>query len=234
MRFVRKIQLPIPGFAELVQEASSEGFVFLAAAEHEWTTGENRFSQPGEAFYAVFAEEQLVAVGGVNQDPYLHTPEIGRLRRIYVRAAWRRQGLGALLVSTMLADARQTFHTVRLRADNQTAARLYETFGFAPYTDPHATHILHFARRRAFVAAGIAAAMSCRRPMPFRPLPQLRRATWSLPRLKGKAAGPLSAKWYAWPCCSSSSPGQQLSRQPAAAWPRTPSSHPHPPLQPLA
>ncbi len=145
MHSIRKIQLPIPGFSELVREASAEGFAFLATAKHEWATGENRFSKPGEAFYAVFAHEQLAAVGGLNQDPWLHTPEIGRLRRIYVRAAWRRQGIGALLVSTMLADARQSFRTVRLRADNPSAARLYESFGFAPYPDPHATHILHFA-----------------------------------------------------------------------------------------
>lgn len=144
MRTIRKVQLFIPGFRELVQEASAEGFAFLQTAEHEWVSGENRFSKPGEAFYAVFVHEEPVAVGGVNQDHYLDTPEIGRLRRIYVRAPWRRQGIGTLLVSTMLAEARQSFHTVRLRADNSTAARLYETFGFAPCADPQATHILHF------------------------------------------------------------------------------------------
>ncbi len=144
MHSVRKIQLPVPGFAELVQEASAEGFAFLATAEHEWATAENRFSQPGEALYAVFAGEELLAVGGVNQDPYLHTPGIGRLRRIYVRAAWRRQGIGALLVSTMLADARHTFQSVRLRADNPGAARLYESFGFEPCESPSATHTLDF------------------------------------------------------------------------------------------
>jgi GNAT superfamily N-acetyltransferase len=143
MRSVRKIQLPFPGFNELVQEASAEGFAFLATTEHEWATGENRFSKPGEAFYAVFVHQLPVAVGALGQDPYLTTPGIGRLRRIYVRAVWRRQGIGALLISTMLADARQSFHTIRLRADNPTAARLYETFGFQPYDDPNATHLLH-------------------------------------------------------------------------------------------
>ena len=145
---VSKIQLPLEGFDELVQEASAEGYAFLATAGNEWASGESRFSRPGEAFYAVVASEQeqerLVAVGGLNQDPFLNTPEIGRLRRIYVRAPFRRQGVGALLVASMLADARQSFRAVRLRADNAAAARLYETFGFLPYSDPHATHILRF------------------------------------------------------------------------------------------
>ena len=144
MRLVRKIQLPLKGFDELVQEASAEGYAFLASAQSEWATGVNRFSKPGEAFYGVFVEEQLVAVGGLSLDPYLNMPGIGRVRRIYVRSAWRRQGIGALLVAAILADARQSFRTVRLRADNAGAARLYETFGFVPLADQHATHILHF------------------------------------------------------------------------------------------
>ncbi len=147
-RYVRKVQLPLAGFSALVAEAREEGFAFLETAEQEWASGENRFSKPGEGFYAVFAvereEEQLAAVGALGQDPYLQTPEIGRLRRIYVRAAWRRQGIGRLLVAAMLADGRQSFRAVRLRADNANAGRLYERCGFAPQVDPHATHILTF------------------------------------------------------------------------------------------
>jgi GNAT superfamily N-acetyltransferase len=145
MNSIRKVQLPLSEFDELVAEASVQGFKFLSTMQAEWDVGENRFSGDGEAFYGVFVQEKLVAVGGLNRDPFVNAPTIGRLRRIYVRAAWRRRGIGAALVAAMLSDARQSFHTVRLRADNPGAARLYERFGFQPCSDPGATHVLRFS-----------------------------------------------------------------------------------------
>jgi GNAT superfamily N-acetyltransferase len=144
MHVIRKVQLPLKGLDELVSEASAEGYAFLQTMQAEWASGENRFSGPGEAFYAVFADQHLVAVGGLNRDPFLNEPGVGRLRRIYVRAGWRRHGIGSALVSAMLADARLSFHTVRLRADNPVAARLYESFGFNSCQQSSATHVLRF------------------------------------------------------------------------------------------
>jgi GNAT superfamily N-acetyltransferase len=144
MPTVLKVQLPLEGLDDLIGEASAEGFTFLERLEEDWADGTNRFSGDGEAFYAVFAQEQLVAVGGLSCDPFLGEPGTGRLRRIYVRAPWRRRGVGAALVGAMLADARQHFRTVRLRADNAAAARLYEKFGFQTVAHASATHVLHF------------------------------------------------------------------------------------------
>jgi GNAT superfamily N-acetyltransferase len=143
MRKVLRAVLPLEGLDVLLAEAAAEGFAFLEPLVADWESGENRFSGPGEGFYAVFAGDQLVAIGGLNQDPFLRSPEVGRLRRIYVRAAWRRQGIGEELVKAMLADARQSFSWVRLRAENAGAARLYERLGFTPCADEHATHTLH-------------------------------------------------------------------------------------------
>jgi GNAT superfamily N-acetyltransferase len=139
-----KVQLPLEGLDDLIREASAEGFTFLERLQEDWADGTNRFSGEGEAFYAVFDQEQLVAVGGLSCDPFVDEPGTGRLRRIYVRAAWRRQGVGAALVGAMLADARKHFRTVRLRADNAAAARLYEKFGFQPVANGSATHVLRF------------------------------------------------------------------------------------------
>ncbi len=144
MRTVLKVQLPLERLDDLIDEASAEGFTFLERLREDWADGTNRFSGEGEAFYAVFDQEQLAAIGGLNRDPFLGEPGTGRLRRIYVRASWRRRGIGAALVEAMLADARQNFRTVRLRADNAAAARLYESFGFEPVAHASATHILHF------------------------------------------------------------------------------------------
>jgi len=149
MRHVRKIELPVEGLDALLSEASAEGFTFLDCLVPDWADGSNRFCGEGEGFYAVFeqgeeGQEQLVAVGGLNRDPHLNSPEVGRLRRIYVRAPFRRRGIGAELVAAMLADARRSFLCVRLRAMNDGAARLYESFGFQACDDPNASHILYF------------------------------------------------------------------------------------------
>jgi len=86
----------------------------------------------------------LVAVGGLNCDPFAGRPEVGRIRRVYVRPAWRNKGIGRALVISLIEQARTHFRCVRLRAENEEAARLYERIGFTPIANPDATHILIF------------------------------------------------------------------------------------------
>jgi GNAT superfamily N-acetyltransferase len=146
-----KIELPVAGMNDLAAEARSQGYRFLERLERDWSTGANRFSGPGEALYAAFARSaqdapgQSSAVAGLNLDPFLDDPGICRLRRVYVRSAWRNQGVGRALIAFILADARRHFHSIRLRAENHDAARLYERLGFKPIPDANATHILHLA-----------------------------------------------------------------------------------------
>jgi GNAT superfamily N-acetyltransferase len=149
MRDVRKIELPVEGLDVLLREASAEGFAFLDRLQQDWADGTNRFCGKGEAFYGVFEREisgqdHLVAIGGLSLDPYVNSTRVGRLRRIYVRPTFRRQGIGAELVAAMLADAHRSFQCVRLRAENAGAARLYESFGFQACVDQNATHLLRF------------------------------------------------------------------------------------------
>ena len=92
----------------------------------------------------MFEDGVLIAIGGITQDQYLHDPQIGRLRRIYVRARWRGRGAGTRMVEYLLAVAEKSFRGVRLRAQNERAGRLYERLGFRPLVDPEATHILWF------------------------------------------------------------------------------------------
>jgi GNAT superfamily N-acetyltransferase len=135
---------PLPDFRVPCAEAGVEGYNFLDTLVREWETGANRFDGPGETFLGCFDERTLAAVGGLNRDPFAGRPEIGRLRRVYVRAAWRGKGIGGLLVTALVTQARGYFKCVRLRAENPAAARLYERMGFLPIADPNATHILHF------------------------------------------------------------------------------------------
>jgi len=149
MTTILKIELPIPGLDELRTEARKEGYRFLETLVDEWASGKNRFDAPGEILCGHLDQGLLVAVGGLNCDPFAGRPEVGRIRRVYVRDAWRNKGVGKALVSTLVDEARKHFHLVRLRAENPGAARLYERLGFTPIASPDATHILDFQNNNA-------------------------------------------------------------------------------------
>ena len=130
----------------LQSEALAEGFGFIQTLVEQWASAENRFDAPGEILCGHLDQGLLVAVGALNIDPFAGDNEIGRIRKIYVRPAWRNKGVGRALVTTLVEEARKSFRAVRLRADNMNAARLYEKIGFAPIESPDATHMLVFDR----------------------------------------------------------------------------------------
>jgi GNAT superfamily N-acetyltransferase len=141
---IQKIELPVPGIERLVAEAREEGYDFIETLVDEWASVENRFDAPGETLCGHLEDGLLVAVGGLNLDPFAGTPDIGRVRRVYVRPAWRNKGIGRALVTALVVQAQTHFRCVRLRAENAGAARLYESMGFSTIQSPEATHILFF------------------------------------------------------------------------------------------
>jgi GNAT superfamily N-acetyltransferase len=141
---IRKIELPVPGIERLQSDAIEEGYDFIETLVEEWANASNRFDAPGEALCGHLDQGMLVAVGGLNCDPFAGRPDMGRIRRVYVRAGWRNRGIGRALVTALVDVARTHFTCVRLRAENEGAARLYESMGFVPIASPDATHILLF------------------------------------------------------------------------------------------
>ncbi len=141
---IQKIELPLPGMECLQSEAKAEGYDFIEALVEQWASAENRFDAPGEILCGHMDQGVLVAVGGLNCDPFAGRPDIGRIRKVYVRQAWRSRGVGRALVTTLVEEARIHFRCVRLRAENANAALLYEKIGFTPIANPDATHILIF------------------------------------------------------------------------------------------
>ncbi len=137
---IEKITLPLAGIEPLRTEAEREGYGFLDTLVEDWASGANRFERRGELLMGCFASGELIGVGGLTIDPYAGSSQVGRIRRVYIRADWRNRGAGRLLVETLIAKARQSFRSVRLRAENKDAARLYERLGFVPIIDPDATH----------------------------------------------------------------------------------------------
>ena len=141
---IQKIKLPAPGIEQLHTEARQEGYEFIDTLVDEWADGSNRFEKPGEVLCGHLDHGVLVAVGGLTIDPFAGLPDTGRIRRVYVRSAWRNKGIGRALVTALVEQARTHFHCVQLRAEDADATRLYESIGFVPIDSPNATHIIFF------------------------------------------------------------------------------------------
>jgi len=146
---IRKVTLPLDGLDALTAESVAQGYEFLLRLQAEWDSGANRFDGPGEGLFGAFDGPTVIAIGGLNRDPFSPNPApnpapdaaVGRIRRVYVLSASRGSGVGTQLVQTLLAEARLHFRQVRLRAVSPAAARFYERLGFRPIADPDATHL---------------------------------------------------------------------------------------------
>ncbi|WOF75382.1 GNAT family N-acetyltransferase [Parvibaculaceae bacterium PLY_AMNH_Bact1] len=136
------LTLPHAGFPKLEAAATAEGHAFLKRMQDDWEAGTNRFSRPGEYVVGISLGDELVAIGGLNKDPYAIEATTGRLRHLYVSTDHRRCGVGRGLVDTLLSQAGSYYHRIRLRTDSAEAAAFYESYGFQPTREPDATHSL--------------------------------------------------------------------------------------------
>ena len=82
----------------------------------------------------------LAAIGGLNQDPYLQSPGIGRVRHLYVDPEYRRRGYARSLTQAIKAAGKAQFRVLRLRTRNPEAVRFYESLGFEAVEEESATH----------------------------------------------------------------------------------------------
>jgi GNAT superfamily N-acetyltransferase len=138
----RLTDLPPDALAALVAESERDGWRFVRRLSDEWAAGTNRFDHPGEALFGAWAAGRLVGVCGLNVDPYTADGTDGRVRRLYVLAAFRRLGVGRRLVRAVVAAARGRFGSLRLRTESREAAAFYEGLGFRPVCRPDCTHTL--------------------------------------------------------------------------------------------
>jgi GNAT superfamily N-acetyltransferase len=107
------------GFDALQAESEQAGLRFLRRLADEWASGANRFDRPGEVLFGARIRGELVAVGGLNVDPYATAPRVGRVRHVYVLSAYRRLGVGRQLVAEIVAEARGRFDSLRLSTANR-------------------------------------------------------------------------------------------------------------------
>ena len=138
----------INSLKELASEATKNGDNFVQRTIDEWESGENTFSKPGEKLWSIYVDNNIVALGGLNKDPYIDNDEIGRVRHVYVSENYRGQGLSKILLKLIIDEAKKHFKTLRLSTKNPIAASLYESMGFEKTDgdDHKATHIIRNLR----------------------------------------------------------------------------------------
>ena len=129
----------------LVEESENEGYRFLTRLVKQYADGSELFKKPGEALYGVWRDGHLVGIGGILQNSYADDPSTGRLRRFYVTADERRNGVGTMLLDACLEKAKETFKSVTCRTDSAKADAFYRQNGFVPvHHSPDTTHRITF------------------------------------------------------------------------------------------
>ena len=125
----------------LLEASQAEGYDFVERLVDDWQEGSNRFQLPGEVAVAARIRRRLVGVGGLNIDPYLDDPGVGRIRHVYVSPDVRSGGVGRVLVMALLDHARGRFDRLRLRTVTPAGAAFYKSLGFEETGDEaNATH----------------------------------------------------------------------------------------------
>ena len=135
-----------PSIDALRKRSVAEGHGLVERAVTGWADGSNRFDRNGEAFFLARDDWRVVGMCGLNVDPYLDDPRLGRIRHLYVDPQYRRRGIGSSLVESSLTAAAERFDRVRLRTFDLSAGRFYVSLGFKPVDEDAATHSLSLGR----------------------------------------------------------------------------------------
>jgi GNAT superfamily N-acetyltransferase len=131
--------LPV-GFDALRADALAEGFRQVERLAADWEAGRTRFDRDGEALLAAYLNGVLVGIGGLTIEPVV--PGALRMRRFYVRPAFRRLGIGRRLVAALLAGVDRKRSIMVNAAPASTA--FWERLGFDPDRRDGHTHILNW------------------------------------------------------------------------------------------
>jgi len=126
------------GFDVLRADALAEGFRQVERLAADWEAGTTRFDRDGEALLAARLNGVLVGIGGLTIEPVV--PGALRMRRFYVRPAFRRLGVGRRLVTALLVGVDGN-RSITVNAAPASIA-FWERVGFSPDPCDRHTHIL--------------------------------------------------------------------------------------------
>ncbi|MGU3471709.1 GNAT family N-acetyltransferase [Paenibacillus sp. D51F] len=119
-----------PELLELARLAKKEGHRHMERLANDYLNGANRFAEPGEMLLAAWEGTSIIGIGGLNRDPYAECGRIGRVRRVYVRPEYRRNGVAKQLMSALIAAAHKNYDKLTLYTEHEPAASLYRSLGF--------------------------------------------------------------------------------------------------------
>ncbi|MEC2073758.1 GNAT family N-acetyltransferase [Alkalihalophilus marmarensis] len=130
----------------LVKQSKEDGFRFVERLANDYKNGSNTFNHSGEGLFGVFNEEGvIVAIGGLNKDPFSNELSIGRLRRFYVSKEYRRNGIGSRLVKKIIDEAKIYYKILVLHTDTEQADKFYTSLGFSKENlYPNSSHFMKF------------------------------------------------------------------------------------------
>jgi GNAT superfamily N-acetyltransferase len=152
LRIERIDDLPVD-FDTLIVLSLREDFFAMQRMRDDWDTGANRFDGPGEILFEARVGSRLVGICGLNRDPYARSPEVGRVRHLYVDPECRRRGVGRSLVFAIVEYASRSF--VRLRLRTLRADLFYVALGFRRIIgDTEATHEMAFSASATYKETG--------------------------------------------------------------------------------
>lgn len=122
----------INAIKEIVDESVVNGIKFEQRMWDEWQSGQNCFTKKGEKLIGLFHEGKCFAVGGIQVDPYIadNDGSIGRVRGIYVKESFRKQGFAKIILDLLVSHGRNYFKAIGLSTTNPIASHMYEEYGF--------------------------------------------------------------------------------------------------------
>lgn len=138
MRLERVLTELPAAFEVLRAEARAEGYRHVERLADEWIAGAMRFDREGEALMAATLARHLAGIGGLTVDP--SQPSALRMRRFYVRAAFRRNGIGRALAEHLLARAHVLGRTVTVNA-GAGSEPFWRSLGFIAEARNGHTHV---------------------------------------------------------------------------------------------
>ena len=138
---LRLVEALPDGFDVICAEAAAEGVRNMAMLAVEFGSKDDPFTDPG-ALFAAIVDGDLAGVGGVTPETGLAEPAM-RMRRLYVRPAFRRRGVARALAGAMMQQGFQTAPLLTLNAAASPAAPpFWEAMGFETVDWPRVTHAL--------------------------------------------------------------------------------------------
>ena len=142
---LQRVMKELPaGFDALRAEARAEGYRFVERLTNDWISLTARFDRDGEALLAARVNGVLAGIGGLTIDPVVL--DALRMRRFYVRLAYRRNGIARKMATELLEPARIAGGLVTVNAAPASAA-FWKSLGFgADARDGH-THIYKLHKR---------------------------------------------------------------------------------------